>query len=329
MRQLPLSLACVPNPDRTSPLLDGRVQPAGIEFTPRVAIAPPGDLFRRIAQDAEFDVSEMSVSTYMVMHSRGDDRYVGLPIFPSRAFRHGFIFVNTGAGIERPEDLRGRRMGATEYQQTAALWIRGLLQDDYGVRPQDVEWFEGGLESYRPERLAVEMAGPVRVQRIGPEQTLDAMLQAGEIDALLGASQPPSFQRGVPQVQRLFPDHRAVEREYFQRTRFFPMMHMVVVRRAIYEQHPWVARAIYDAFQQVKEYARARLGALASLGASLPWIAADLEELRTIFDGDAWPYGLAKNRHALEYLARRSHQEGLSARRLAVEELMAQETWDT
>jgi 4,5-dihydroxyphthalate decarboxylase len=262
------------------------------------------------------------------MLSRGDDRYVGLPIFPSRAFRHGFIFVNTNSGIQRPEDLCGRRVGATEYQQTAALWIRGLLQDDYGVRPQDVEWFEGGLEGYRPERLVVEMDGPVRVQRIVPGQNLDAMLQAGEIDALLGASQPPSFQRGVPHVQRLFPNHRAVERDYFQRTHFFPIMHMVVVRRAIYEQHLWIARSIYDAFQQVKEQARARLGELGSLGSSLPWIAADLEEIQSIFGGDAWPYGLAQNRHALEYLARRSHEEGLSARPLTVEELMAEETWD-
>src|SRR5688572_25565590 len=207
MPTLQLSLACVPNYDRTGPLLDGRVQPEGVEFGPRAGVSRPSELFRRIAQDAEFDVSEMSVSTFLVMLTRGDDRYVGLPIFPSRSFRHGFIFVNSRSGIREPKELFHARVGVTEYQQTAAVWIRGFLQDDYDLHPEDLEWVEGGLEGYRPERLAVELPKHVRIRRIAPGENLDAMLQAGELDALLGASVPPSFRQGVPHVQRLFPDY--------------------------------------------------------------------------------------------------------------------------
>ncbi len=329
MSALQLSLACVPNYDRTGPLLNGRVAPEGIEFATRTAVTRPSELFRRIAQDADLDVAEMSVSTYLLMRARGDDRYVGLPIFPSRSFRHGFIFVNAQSGIREPRDLVGKRVAATEFQQTAALWIRGFLLDDYGVRAEDVEWLEGGLDGYRPERLAVELAGRVRVQRIRPDQNLDAMLQTGEIDVLLGASLPPSFRRGVPHVQRLFPDYRSVERDYFLRTGFFPIMHLVVLRRAIYEQHPWAARAVFETFERAKEQAVARLWEMGSLACSLPWLLPDVEEVQAIFGGDAFPYGLARNRAALEYLARLSVADGLAPRLLTVEELFAPETWDT
>ena len=329
MPPLRLSLACVPNYDRTGPLLEGRTQPEGIEFAPRTAVTRPSELFRRIAQDGEFDVSEMSVSTFLVMLTRGDDRYVGLPIFLSRSFRHGFIFVNTNSGIGQPKELFHARIGVTEYQQTAAVWIRSFLHDDYGLHPEDLEWVEGGLEGYRPERLAVELPKHVRLQRIQPGQNLDAMLQAGEIDALLGASVPPSFRQGVPHVQRLFPDYRAVERDYYRRTGYFPIMHMVVLRRAIYEQHPWVAHAIYDAFERVKTQALARLWEVGSLAVSLPWLLPDWEEVQTVFGGDAFPYGLAKNRATLEYLLGISHAEGLSARAVRVKELFVRELWET
>jgi 4,5-dihydroxyphthalate decarboxylase len=325
MPPLRLSLACVPNYDRTGPLLEGRTQPEGIEFAPRTAVTRPSELFRRIAQDGEFDVSEMSVSTFLVMLTRGDDRYVGLPIFPSRSFRHGFIFVNAHSGIREPQDLAGKRVGVTEYQQTAAVWIRSFLRDDYGLRAEQMEWVEGGLEGFRPERLAVELPGPVRIGRIGPDQNLDAMLQAGEIDALLGASLPASFRQGVPHVQRLFPDYRAAERAYFERTGYFPIMHLVVVRRPVYEEHPWVARAIYDAFEQAKAQALARLWEVGTLAVSLPWLLPDWEEVQTVFGGDAFPYGLARNRATLEYLLRVSHAEGLSARAIRPEELFVPE----
>jgi 4,5-dihydroxyphthalate decarboxylase len=318
----------VPNYDRTGPLLDGRVQPEDVALR-GTAVSRPSDLFRRIAQFAEFDVSEMSVSTYLVMRSRGDDRYVGLPIFPSRSFRHGFIFVNTRASIRRVEDLPGRRVGVTEYQQTAALWIRGFLKDDHGVRAEQLEWFEGGLDSFRPERLAVELPSPVRIQRIAADQNLDRMLVQGEIDVLLGASLPPSFLRGTPHVQRLIPDYRAVERAYFERTGYFPIMHMVVLRRALYEQHPWLAQSLYRAFEQAKDAGLARLGDPSSLACSLPWILDDVEEVRALFGGDAFPYGLARNRQTLEYLLRMSHAEGLAARPLEITDLFVRETWDT
>jgi 4,5-dihydroxyphthalate decarboxylase len=328
MSKLQLSLACVPNYDRTGPLLDGRVQPEDVEFQ-ATAVPRPSDLFRRLAQFGEFDVAEMSVSTYLVMLSRGDDRYVGLPIFPSRSFRHGFIFVNADSGVRQAEDLPGHRVGVTEYQQTAALWIRGFLRDDHGVQAEDLEWVEGGLDSFRPERLAVELPPRVRIQRIAGEQNLDSMLVQGEIDVLLGASMPPSFLRGTPHVQRLIPDYRAVERDYFERTGYFPIMHMVVVRRTLYEQHPWLAQSICRAFEQAKAAGLARLWDASSLACSLPWILPDVEEVRALFGGDAFPYGIARNRRALEYLLARSYAEGLAARPLAVTDLFARETWDT
>lgn len=312
---LHLSFGCVPNYDRIGPLVSGEIRPDGIDLIP-TRVAHPGDLFRRVAQFAEFDVSEMSTSTFIAMVARGDDRYVGLPIFPSRAFRHAYIWVNVDAGIGRPEDLKGRRVGVTEYQQTAGVWIRGMLHDDHGVAPADVRWVAGGMEGAEPERYPLEVGRGVPIENVREGQSLDAMLESGELDAMLGARVPTSFKRRSPKVRRLFEDYRAREQDYYRRTGFFPMMHLVVLRRSVFEQHPWAARNVMDAFEEAKRRALERLWDLRSAACAIPWLLAALEESRAVMGEDLWPYGLAKNEHAIRYLLKQSVLQGISPREL-------------
>jgi 4,5-dihydroxyphthalate decarboxylase len=328
MSDLELTFAGVPDYDRIGPLLSGVVQPDGIHLT-STSFSLAGEVFRRVAQDAAFDVAEMSTSTFIAMRSRDDDRYVGLPIFPYRAFRHGFMWVRTNAGITRPEQLATARIGLTEYQQTASLWLRGILQDEYGVRTDDVQWVTGGMESSEPERFPVTLPPRIKLEAIPPDRGLDSMLREGAIDALIGARPPPSFLRSDPQIQRLIPDYRAAERAYFQRTGFFPIMHMVVLRRSVYEEHPWTARVLVKTFERVKDAGITRLWDTETSVCGLPWLLADMEEIRAVFGGDPWPYGVVKNRKALEYMLQMSYDQGISPRRLAVEGLFAKNTIDT
>lgn len=327
MSKLSLSYGGLLYLDRTLGLYTGDVVPQGIDLT-YVAFPSPGDLFRRQAQFAEFDVSEMSASTYLVMTSRGDDRLVGLPVFVSRNFRHGQVYVHEGSGIGVPADLRGKRVGVTEYQMTAALWIRAFLEHDHQVRPEDLRWFEGGLVVPDwAERLAVELPSGVRVERIPAGKTLEGMLAAGELDALVTMQPPQGFDpRGGP-VRRLFPDHPAVEREYFQRTGLFPIMHLVVMRRDVYEKNRWAALSLYNAFIEAKRMGARRLRAVTGLAVSLPWLAPALEEIDSVFGGDAFPYGVERNRHVLEAMATYACEQGLASRKVGVDELFAAETY--
>jgi 4,5-dihydroxyphthalate decarboxylase len=328
MAELELTLALVPNYDRTGPLLNYAVQPEGIRFVAETFTAA-GEIFRRVAQRAEWDVAEMSVSTFMIMCAQHDARYVGLPIFPSRSFRHQSMWVRRDSEIIRPEQLAGKRIGVTEYQQTATMWVRGILADEYGVRLEDVQWVTGGLESFEAERYPIELPPRFKLQTIPPDQGLDGMLQRGSIDALIGARPPPSFLRGEPHIRRLIPDYRPVEREYFRRTGYFPIMHMMVLRRSVYEQHPWVVNAIYQAFEQVKAAGIARLWDPGSPPCSLPWMMADMEEVRDLFGGDAFPYGVGKNRGILEYMLRMAYDQGVLLRQVRVEELFPAEALTT
>jgi 4,5-dihydroxyphthalate decarboxylase len=318
--RIQLSLACVPNHDRTGPLLTGEIQPDGIEFIP-TSVAHPGELFRRVAQFGEFDVSEMSTSTFTAMVSRGDDRYIGIPVFPSRAFRHAYIWVNVDAGIQRPEDLKGKRVAVTEYQQTAGVWIRGMLHDDHGVAPTDITWVTGGLEGPEPERYPIEVRRGIRIEDIREDQSLDRMLESGEVDAMLGARVPTCFTRRSPKVRRLFTDYYAAERDYYRRTRFFPMMHTVVLRRSIFEQHPWVARNVMLAFEQAKRRAFERLWDFRSAACAIPWLMAIMEQSKETMGEDMWPYGLEKNEHAIRYVLKQSFLQGLSPKELTPADL--------
>jgi 4,5-dihydroxyphthalate decarboxylase len=314
--------------DRTRALELGEISPEGTNLR-YLAIDDIGDLFRRVAQHAEFDASEMSLSTYMMLRGRGDERFVAIPVFPSRSFRHGFVFVNSESGIETPTDLKGRNVGIAEYQMTAALWIRAFLEHDYGVAPSDLNWFTGGEHKpgYR-ERVHHQLPDDVRMEIVPADKYLTAMLEAGELDAHITAEMPLPFLQGSPNVRRLFPDHRAVEADYYERTGFFPIMHVVVIRRDVYDRYRWLAASLLSAFSRSKAIGAERLRDLGALRVSLPWLSSSLEEVDTLFGGDAFPYGFARNREILGAMTTYAYEQGFTARRLEPEELFAEETLD-
>jgi 4,5-dihydroxyphthalate decarboxylase len=324
---LPLTLACW-NYDRTRALLDGRVRPDGIDLT--CLDLPVEETFFRMLRHREFDVAEMSLSSYVVSLAAVDPPFIAIPVFPSRFFRHSCIYVNAAAGIARPQDLVGRTVGTPEYQMTAPVWIRGTLADDYSVPIASVTYATGGLEEPgRAEKIALDLPPSIRVRPIGPDRTLSGMLATGEIDALYTARAPSSFLTGDGRVRRLFEDFPAVEREYFARTRLFPIMHTVVIRREIYQRHRWIAQSLTKAFIVAQRLAHADLGETAALKIMLPWLVAHLDETRRQMGHDFWAYGLAANTAVLDTFLRYSHEQGLSPRRLVPGDLFAPETFDS
>lgn len=323
--KLSLTLACNLY-DRTVPLLGGLVAPEGIDLT--YLVMEPSQIFRRQARRAEFDVAEFSLATYAVLHSRGDRRLVAIPVFPSRRFRHSNIYVNTAAGVHEPKDLAGKRVGAQEYQQTAGVWARGILQHEHGVGADQMEWYFGAYNEPEPfvERIPIQLPPQIHTRTIAGDQCLDQMLERGEIDALVGSAIPASLRRGSPHVARLFPDFREHEVAYYRRTSIFPIMHTVVIKREIYERAPWVAVSLYKAFERSKALAVRRLWNAETLFAALPWLAAHLEETEAIVGRDPFVYGLDANRHVLQPFLQYCHEQGLTERPLAAEGLFAPET---
>jgi 4,5-dihydroxyphthalate decarboxylase len=322
--RITLTLAAAPS-DRIMPLVDGRVPVRGIElvYLPQLV----EETFWRMARFQEYDVAEFSLSSYLIARDRGTPRLIALPVFPSRMFRHSAIYINTRAGITQPRDLIGRRVGIPEYQLTALLWIRGILSDEYGVLPEDIEWFIGGEERPgRQEKLPVDPPPRVRIRPIPPGTTLNQLLVEGELDALIAPRAPSAFLAGNPAVARLFPDYPAVEAEYYQRTKIFPIMHVVVLREEVLERYPWVARNLYEAFEAARRTTLVELHQTAALAVMLPWLHRELDRTRAILGEDYWPYGLEANRHVLETAIRYAHEQGLIRRRFALEELFAPST---
>jgi len=314
---LQLSLACGPY-DRTEALRTGVVRPEGIDLV-YVPIQSPPEIFARMVATSAFDVSEMSCSLYLIRRARGDFPFIALPVFPSRMFRHGYIFVNARAGIRTPADLAGKRVGVPEYSQTAAIWIRGLLRDEFGVPPEAIHWVTGGVNAPgRPDVLVEPPRAPVRVERVA-DRTLSDMLAEGAIDALIGARKPASL--GRDGVQRLWPNYRELEREYYRRTGIFPIMHTVVLREELYRRHPWVAESLFKAFAQAKEWCLAQMRFSSSLRYTLPWLHAELEEMDALFGRDPWPYGVEPNRATLETLVRYLAEERFLPEPVAVDRL--------
>jgi 4,5-dihydroxyphthalate decarboxylase len=319
-----MTLACW-DYDRTRALADGTVRPEGVDL---VYLAQPvEETFFRMLRHREFDCAEMSLSSYAMSLGREDRPFVAIPAFPSRFFRHSCIFVSAASGITRPAELAGRRIGSPEYQMTAPVWIRGIMADEYGVPAASPQYLTGGEEEPgRTEKLALDLPPGIRVARIGPDQTLARMLADGEIDALYTARAPSTFRTRPDAVRRLFPDYVAVEREYFRKTRIFPIMHTVVIRRDVYERHRWCARELYKAFVRAQAVTYRGLEETAAHKAMLPWLTAHVEDTQQTFGADWWAYGLEPNRHVLETFLRYHHEQGLSKRRLAPEELFAPET---
>ena len=324
MTRLRLSLACW-NYDRTRALADGSVRAEGIDLN--YLDLHVEETFFRMLRNREFDVAEMSLSSYAVSAARDSPPFIAIPVFPSRFFRQSCIFVSEKSGIREPRDLIGKRIGTPEYQMTAPVWIRGILQDEYGVDPASVEYVTGGEEEPgRDEKLTLDLPARFRVTRIGAGQTLSTMLANGEIDALHAARIPSTLRSRPGTVRRLFENHVEVEQAYYRKTGIFPIMHTVVIRRDVYEANRWIAQSLTKAFVEAKRRVYENLVTTAALTTMLPWQVAQVEALRRDMGDDWWPYGFEPHRHVLDTFLRYHHEQGLSRRRLDPLELFAPET---
>jgi len=311
MRKLELTLACG-RYDRTQPLIDGRVQPEGVDLT--FLPLRPGETFWRMLNYGEFDVSEMSLSSYTILRSEGDTRFTAIPVFPSRVFRHSAIYVRADSGIEKPEDLKGKRIGVGDYQMTAAVWARGLLMHEYGVAPEDIAWVIG-----RPIRTIKSPDG-IRLQDLPADTTLEAMLERGEIDALISVMIPSGLGKTV---RRLFRDSRKVEIEYYKKTGIFPIMHTLVLKTSLYQSKPWLAVSFYRAFLRARDLAYQTMYDTDALSVSLPWVIHEVEATRGIFGPQIWDYSIEGSLPTLNALVSYLDEQKLTRRRMSVEELFA------
>ena len=326
MGKLRLSFACW-NYDRMRALQDGTVRPDGIDLN--FLSLPVEETFFRMLRHREFDVAEMSLSSYVVSLFSEARPFVAIPVFPSRFFRHSSIYVNAKSGIREPADLIGRRVGNPEYQMTAPVWIRGILADEYGVPVDGVTYLCGGEEEPgRTEKLKLDLPPRFKIERIGPEQTLAAMLRDGEIAALYTARKPSSYEGRGGRVTRLFEDFVEIERAYWRKTGIFPIMHTVAIRREVYEQNRWIAQSLFKAFCRSQQLTYEDLKETAALKAMLPWLHAHVEEARREMGEDFWAYGFERNRGVIATFLRYHHEQGLSKRRLEPEELFTPETME-
>lgn len=327
MSPLRLSIA-MGNYDRTRALVDGEVRVDGAD--PIYLMLSPEEMFFRSFRDVAFDVSELSLSTFALKTADGSNPYVGIPVFPSRAFRHTSIHVRSDRGIESPADLEGRRLGTPEYQLTACVWARALLQDEYGVAPSDVIWVRGGMEQGgRREKIPLRLPSGIRIEEAPDDRTLSQMLERGDIDGIVGPRAPSCFERGHPHVRWLFADPSRAAAEYFQRTRIFPIMHVLGVRRDLAERHPWVPMALYKAFSAAKDIALERLTDTSATKVTLPFVEEQLRAARALMGPDFWSYGAGPNHHVLDKFLHHHHAQGLSQRRLQVGELFHPSTLES
>ena len=327
MSKLQLTLACW-NYDRTRALMDGSVQAEGIDLN--CLNLPVEETFFRMLRNKEFDVAELSLSSYLIGLSKPERPFIAIPVFPSCVFRHSGIFVNADSGIHEAKDLIGKRVGTPEYQMTAAVWIRGILAEHHGVPFDQMRYLTGGAEQAgRSEKLKLVLPPHISVERIGPDQTLSQMLLNGEIDALYTARTPSTFHSNPGKVRRLFPNYGEVERAYYRKTRIFPIMHVVVIRRDVYEANRWIAQSLYKAFLQAQRLCYADLDEHVVLKAMLPWLNSNVEELKSEMGDDFWPYGVEKTHTTLSTLLRYAREQGLISSELRVEELFAPETLES
>jgi 4,5-dihydroxyphthalate decarboxylase len=320
MANLSLSIA-VGDYDRTRPLVEGSVPIDGVE--PTFLLLSPEETFFRAFRHVDFDVCELSLSSFAVRSARQDNPYIAVPVFPSRAFRHTAIVVRRDRGIESAQDLKGRRIGTPEYQLTACVWARGILEDEHGVRPEDIDWVRGGMEEPgRVEKITLNLPPGVRLQSAPADRTLSSMLAAGELDGIIAPRLPSCFGDPAAKVGWLFPDTVQAASQYFQRTGIFPIMHVIGVRRALAEAHPWLPATLFKAFAAAKTLALQRLADTSATKVTLPFVEEQLVAARALLGDDFWSYGLtAANRKVLDTFLGYHHAQGLSARRLTPEEL--------
>lgn len=327
MSKLRLTMACW-NYDRTRALMDGRIPVEGVDLNYLNLVVE--ETFFRMMRNQEFDVAEMSLSSYTLSLFRDPAPFIAIPVYPSRSFRHSGIFVNADSGIREPRDLIGKRVGNPEYQLTANVWIRGLLNDEYGVPVDSVHYFRGGLEHPgRIEKAAVSLPPAIHIEDIAEHKTLAQMLESGEIDALYAPRAPSTLASNPAKVRHLFPDYAAAERDYYLKTKIFPIMHVIAIRREVYEKNRWVAQSLYKAFTAAQKEVYADLHEFAALKFMLPWLIPHVEETERLMGRDFWPYGYQPNIETLRTFLRYSFEQGLSKRRLDPKELFAPETLES
>jgi 4,5-dihydroxyphthalate decarboxylase len=321
MSLLPITIATW-DYDRVRPLIDGRVRIEGCDVN--YITMPVEECFERAFFHGEFEVAEIGFSPFLIALSRGPTPYVAVPAFLSRMFRHSAVYIRTDRGIERPADLRGKRIGVPEYQMSAVMWFRGYLQDEFGIAAKDIDWVQAGLENPgRRDKFPLNLPEGFPLTSRN-DATLSKMLADGELDGVMSARTPSCFAKGHPQIRRLFPDYRAVERDYFKKTGIFPIMHALGIRRDIYEKNRWLAASLYKAFLQAKRIADAEFTETTALKIGLPWVTAEYEATVEAMGQDFWSYGIEANRKTLSTMARYSYEQGLAVRLLAVEEMFAE-----
>lgn len=326
MAEVSLTLACTVS-DRSRPILDGRITVPGCRL-----VTLPGesdDIFRRALRDRAFEITELSMASHIVTTARGDSPYIAVPVFLSRAFRHSAIYVRTDRGIAGAVDLRGKTIGLREYQQTLAMWVRGMLRDAHGVDAREMRWRTGGLE--RPgggERIAIELPPEIDLQQVGPTDTLNGLFAAGKLDAVISGQPPSCFTKKAAPVDRLYPNYREAEVAYHRSTGFFPIMHCIAIRKDVASAYPWLAVELFRAFAKAKALAMVDLQASNILRVSLPWVAADYEDARAILGANPWPYGFKANETELRAMLDYAASDGLIARALDPAELFDPSTLD-
>jgi len=324
MGKLRLTMACW-DYDRTRALMDERVQLDGIELT--YLNLPVEETFFRMARHREFDVSELSLSSYILSLFRENSPFIAIPIFPSRYFRHSCIYINADSGIKEPKDIVGKRVGNPEYQMTAPVWIRGILSDDFGVISTSNTYLSGGEEEPgRHEKISLSLPPGHRLESIPSDKTLSRMIESGEIDALYTARAPSTFYSNPAKVKRLFPDYPAREREYFSRTGIFPTMHIIAMRRDVYEKNRWIAQSLMKGFIEAQKITYEDLHVTAALKHMLPWLTHHVDETEALMGKDFWPYGFESNIKPLRTFLRYHYEQGLSKRLLEPREIFAPES---
>lgn len=324
MSKLPLTFACGPY-DRMEALNYGLIDVEGIDLN-FIEIQAPREIFDRMVGAQEFDVSEMSLAEYVTMTAKDISPFIGIPVFPSKAFRHGFICINRDAGIKEPKDLAGKRIGTPLYTQTAAIWIRGDLENIYGVDLSDVTWIQGAVEkpgTHGDPPAPPQLLKPIDITPNTSDKSLSDMLADGEIDAILGSRMPDSVRTRPDKVGYLFPDFREEEKRYYREYRQHPIMHLVVIRKDVYAANKWIAQSLYKAFLAAKDWALERMYFSGAQRYMLPWLFDDLREIDEVFGGDPWPYGIEENRPTLEAFVKYMHQQNFIPEVVPVEDLFA------
>jgi 4,5-dihydroxyphthalate decarboxylase len=304
--------------DRTQALIDGTIKPEGLALN--WIILRYSEIWRRMLNHYDFEASELSLSSYLIARSMGKP-LLAIPVFPARTFRHSYVFVNVNSGIHEPADLEGKRVGLADFQQTATVWMRGILQHEYNVSLDKIEWF-----TWAKTRMDIELPRTYRIQTLPSEEHAEAMLKTGELDAVILAPLFPCLLDGVPQVRRLFENYKEVEQAYYKKTHIFPIMHTVALRERLWKEHPWIAVSLFKAFQQAKEMAYQRLTDLNAYKISIVWSREPVHEQKALMGDDPWTYGWEGNRHVVETLATYLYEQGLIKERLKVEQVFAPNT---